>query len=807
MHTIITAQLFDAYLKCPTKCFRKSRGQLGGANTYAERLRAREQAYIDGYIKHATRDEAAHQYVFGPSITPRLRTIKWRFAFGLTARPQNLESIIQVVERVPTANQGQNDGMIPIRFSPVNKLTKEKRLLVAFDSLVLSEMIGRKVRFGKIVHGDNYAVLKLKTDMLNSQVRKSIAEIGPLLSENSSPELALNEHCNECEFQVICKQEAFEHDDLSLIPSISGKERKKFNTKGIFTITHLSYTFRPRRKSKQFSGKREKYHHSLKALAIRQRKIHVVGSDELRIEGTPVYFDVEGMPDRDFYYLIGLRFRNGHEIIQHSLWAETQAEEKSIWNKFIEILSKIDDPIIIHYGSFETTFLKNMCNRYGAPSPESNATKAINNPLNLLSFIYARIYFPTYSNGLKEIARYLGFSWTDADAAGIQAIIWRGDWEQSQEDMLKQKLIGYNAEDCEALDYVMEFVSKLSAPGSEVKDTQTTGVVNTDSLPREGFFKFGKNHFCLPALEEINRTAYWDYQREKITLRSSKRLKRIAKIACKKMETKPKVNEVIHWPRPTTCPRCGRPKLYKHRKFSKDILDIRFGRSSIKKWVTRYISYRHRCPACGAVFCNFDRDWSGTKYGSNLMIISTYLNIDLRMSQGGIAVLISQILGLNLSRNIINKFKAKAATLYKSSYEKLLEKIFTGRLIHADETKLSLDNKVGYVWAFTSMENVAYIYAASREGDLVKTLLKDFKGVLISDFYAAYDSVDCPQQKCLIHLIRDMNDDLMKEPFNEELKILICDFANLLKSIVATIDRFGLKTRFLRKHKIEVGWI
>jgi len=59
------------------------------------------------------------------------------------------------------------------------------------------------------------------------------------------------------------------------------------------------------------------------------------------------------------------------------------------------------------------------------------------------------------------------------------------------------------------------------------------------------------------------------------------------------------------------------------------------------------------------------------------------------------------------------------------------------------------------------MEEVAYVYAETREGELLHTLLKDFKGVLVSDFYAAYDSIHCPQQKCLIHLIRDLNDDVL----------------------------------------------
>lgn len=101
----------------------------------------------------------------------------------------------------------------------------------------------------------------------------------------------------------------------------------------------------------------------------------------------------------------------------------------------------------------------------------------------------------------------------------------------------------------------------------------------------------------------------------------------------------------------------------------------------------------------------------------------------------------------------------------------------------------------------TNLEEVAYLYTDTREGELVQSLLREFKGVLVTDFYAAYDSIDCPQQKCLIHLMRDLNDDLLKQPFNEELKGLTQAFAALLKPMIETIDRFGLKAHFLRKHK------
>jgi len=138
--------------------------------------------------------------------------------------------------------------------------------------------------------------------------------------------------------------------------------------------------------------------------------------------------------------------------------------------------------------------------------------------------------------------------------------------------------------------------------------------------------------------------------------------------------------------------------------------------------------------------------------------------------------------------------------MYHGTYERLLTRLCNGRLLHADETKIGIRGNDGFVWVFANMEEVAYFYTETREGDWLQTMLKDFKGVLVSDFYAAYDAIPCPQQKCLIHLIRDLNDDVLKHPYDDELKRLALAFAVLLKPMVETVDRYGLKSRFLRKH-------
>ena len=103
------------------------------------------------------------------------------------------------------------------------------------------------------------------------------------------------------------------------------------------------------------------------------------------------------------------------------------------------------------------------------------------------------------------------------------------------------------------------------------------------------------------------------------------------------------------------------------------------------------------------------------------------------------------------------------------------------------------------------MEDVVYIYRPNREADFLRDLLRDFKGVLVSDFYPGYESLPCEQQTCLVHLIRDMNADLMGNPYDEEFKALAAEFGKLLRSIVGTIDKYGLKKRHLHKHKAEVA--
>lgn len=440
-----------------------------------------------------------------------------------------------------------------------------------------------------------------------------------------------------------------------------------------------------------------------------------------------------------------------------------------------------------------------MRERYSGPPEGSAAANAMAHPTNLVSLVYARIYFPTLSNALKDIAAYLGFQWSGAPASGLEAIVWRHRWEASRDHVERQALLQYNRQDCEALQIVANRLVDLHCEAHASDRWPRSEVVRTSDMKRGSPYGFKRNEFVFPVLEVINKAAYWNYQRERVYVKSrNKRNFRPARKTGRRIPLKP--NTSIEYLRPSQCPTCNSKLLYRHGKRSMILIDLKFMRYGVKRWIARYVIQRYRCRFCLRTFYSPGWRWT-TKYGPDLIAYAIYQNIELRVPQSLIAIGINKLFGLNISRNMTNKFKSAAAKNYKHMYDKLLKRLCKGGLLHVDETSISIKEGNGYVWVLASMEEVVYFYTPTREGSTIQSMLKNFSGILVTDFYAAYDAIECPQQKCLIHLIRDLNDELLKHPYDDELKGIVADFARLIREIVETVDRRGLKCRFLRKHK------
>ncbi len=304
-------------------------------------------------------------------------------------------------------------------------------------------------------------------------------------------------------------------------------------------------------------------------------------------------------------------------------------------------------------------------------------------------------------------------------------------------------------------------------------------------------------------METINKAAYWDYQRDRVYVKSQSNSARKPQrhVSCR---TSIKPNVTIRYPRPEVCPTCKSKPVYRHCQRSKIVIDLKFMRYGIKRRVVRHVAQQYRCVSCKSTFYPPNRGWSTKKYGQSLIAYAIYQAIDLRIPQSRVAAGMNQLFGLSISRTTINGFKIETAHTYQRTYEELLKRLCNGPLLHVDETTVSVMGKDSYVWVLTSMEEVAYVYTPTRDGSTIRTMLKSFSGVLVSDFYAVYDAIECPQQKCLIHFIRDLNDELLSHPYDAGLRELAGDFACLVKPIVDTVDRRGLKKHFLRKYRKSV---
>jgi predicted RecB family nuclease len=130
-------------------------------------------------------------------------------------------------------------------FSPWDKPNVSDSLLVCFGALALSQVTGILADTGMVIYGAEHRRKTVKIGDYAARTRKTIDAIVVTCNSQEPPPLVLNKHCAVCDFQQRCRGLAIEGDNLSLLSAMTGKERAKFHSKGIFSITQLSYGYRP----------------------------------------------------------------------------------------------------------------------------------------------------------------------------------------------------------------------------------------------------------------------------------------------------------------------------------------------------------------------------------------------------------------------------------------------------------------------------------------------------------------------------------------------------------------------------------
>jgi hypothetical protein len=618
----------------------------------------------------------------------------------------------------------------------------------------------------------------------------------------------LKRHCAECEFQAQCRQKAIEADDLSLLSGMSEKERKRHRGKGIFTVNQLSYTFRPRRTPKRAKNPGKPHYLALQALSIRDNTVYVHGNPQLPDSKCQVYLDIEGLPDSEFYYLIGALIVSPGQETFHAFWANQESDEQVIFTEFVETVSQLVDLRILHYGGYETVALRRMRARlpeYLHPQIDVILKRAI----NVLSVVHPHVYFPTYSNGLKDIGRFLGCERTHEGATGLLTIAWRRSWEASGDPHVKTSLLQYNQDDCRILKHICEFIQRLThpellEPGAPQTFPTTT---RTDEMVEERphWELFRPKDYALENFKHVIKCAYFDYQREKVFVRTHRQFRIINKRHRKLRQTETHPNKIVEI-ECDRCPRCKKKSIERTKKLSRLLIDLKFSKVGVKRWITRICSYRYKCQKCLHIFGSEKRNpGMPYRYGHGFMSWCVYMSFfcDMKMSRTRIAV--GDTFEIFVDDSRMMRARHLMTAKYEVLYAAILRSLMQEKVLHVDETSVKLaGSKKGYVWVIASMDKVYFFYKPSREGSFLQEMLDPFSGVLVSDFYTAYDSLNCEQQKCLVHFVRDIDDDLLKNPLDTELKSIAQEFGTLLRTIVDTVDRYGLTRRHLVKHKPAV---
>jgi hypothetical protein len=89
---IISAPIFEAYLKCPSKCWFLFFDKEGDANIYSDFIRNQNNAYRAAGIERLIVKIQPSECVIKPSVPLNIKTAAWLLAVDIVAINETLES-------------------------------------------------------------------------------------------------------------------------------------------------------------------------------------------------------------------------------------------------------------------------------------------------------------------------------------------------------------------------------------------------------------------------------------------------------------------------------------------------------------------------------------------------------------------------------------------------------------------------------------------------------------------------------------------------------------------------------------------
>jgi transposase len=206
------------------------------------------------------------------------------------------------------------------------------------------------------------------------------------------------------------------------------------------------------------------------------------------------------------------------------------------------------------------------------------------------------------------------------------------------------------------------------------------------------------------------------------------------------------------------CPTCGCPLVGGSVKRTREVLEVR--PSPVQIIEHQYVE--RRCPQCGTRWTpkvELDDVVLGqSRIGIGLASLIATLREAARLPVETVQWYLATCHGLHLSVGAIVGVLDRVAAAGAPQREAMLAAIRASPVAHGDETGWREQGHNGYVWTF-STPSARYFTYGRREKDMVDQVLgEEFAGVLVSDFYAAYNHYAGLKQRCWSHLLREIHD-------------------------------------------------
>jgi hypothetical protein len=186
-----------------------------------------------------------------------------------------------------------------------------------------------------------------------------------------------------------------------------------------------------------------------------------------------------------------------------------------------------------------------------------------------------------------------------------------------------------------------------------------------------------------------------------------------------------------------------------------------------------------RCRDCGRVWRGQMPDLraevgSGRRVAWDVAARVAVLRTKLRLPLRQLQWLVRTLWGLHLAVGELSGLCAEAARAGRGAYDGLLAEARASPVTHLDETGWREDGRNGWVWTVSTPTLRLFRRSRSRAGAVAEQLLgEDYRGVVVSDFFGAYDRIGQRggvQQRCWAHLLRDVHDLTAAHPDDRRLQ-------------------------------------